>query len=131
MPLKLINATELRVGTFILIDNSPCVVKSMDVSKTGKHGHAKVRLEAVGVIDGKKRVMVMPGSERLSVPLIEKRKAQVLSVNKQEKKANIMDLESFETLVVQISNDLIEDIQEGSQVEYWDIENQKIIKRLI
>jgi len=131
MPLKLINATELRVGTFILIDNSPCVVKSMDVSKTGKHGHAKVRLEAVGVIDGKKRVMVMPGSERLSVPLIEKRKAQVLSVNKQEKKANIMDLESFETLFVQISNDLIEDIQEGSQVEYWDIENQKIIKRLI
>ena len=42
-----------------------------------------------------------------------------------------MDLETFETLDVTIDSNLIDDIQEKSQVEYWDVEGQKIIRRLI
>jgi len=131
MSLKLIYATELRSGGFAILDNVLCVVKSIDISKTGKHGHAKVRIEAIGIIDGKKHITIMPGSERVKVPIIEKRKAQVLSLNKEKKKANVMDLETFETLDVTIDSNLIDDIQEKSQVEYWDVEGQKIIRRLI
>jgi len=127
MVLKLINGTEIKVGTTVMINGAPCTVRSIDVSKTGKHGHAKVRFEAVGIIDGKKRVEMKPGHERFEVPMIEKRKGQVLSVS--GTRANIMDLESFETLEIDIAEDAAPDIKEGVDVEYWDIEGQKIIKR--
>ena len=124
---KIINATEAKPGTTIIIDGEACIVKSFDVSKTGKHGHAKVRIEAVGVIDGKKRVIARPGHERFEVPLITKRKAQILSIS--DNKTNVMDVESFENLDLDIPVDLEEPISEGDQVEYWDIEGVKLIKR--
>lgn len=132
MPLKLVNATELKVGSFAVIDNAPCIVKSIDISKTGKHGASKCRIEAIGIVDEKKRIAVMPGSERVAVPLIEKKKAQVLSIDKANAKASVMDLESFETIEAPIASDLMENIKENAQVEYWNIEGtEKIIKRLL
>jgi translation initiation factor 5A len=129
MVFKLINATEAKVGVNIIVDGTPCVVKKMDVSKTGKHGHAKVRIEAIGLIDGVKKVFVTPGHDRIEVPLVEKKKAQVLS--KSDKKASVMDLESFETIELNIPEDLAENIVENANVEYWDIEGTKIIKRTL
>ncbi|MCX8193937.1 MAG: translation initiation factor IF-5A [Candidatus Pacearchaeota archaeon] len=132
MPLKLVNATELRPGTYAVIENAPCVIKSVDISKTGKHGASKCRIEAIGIIDEKKRITVMPGSERVEIPLIEKRRAQVLSFDKQNAKANAMDLENFETIDLKVSSDLLDNLKENDQVEYWNVEGgQKIIKRKI
>jgi len=129
MPWKIINASEARVGTNVIIDSAPCTVKNMDISKTGKHGHAKVRMEAIGIIDGKKRVIMKPGHDRFEVPLVEKKRGQVLSVS--DGTASIMDVETFETLNVEMIAELKEDVKEGAQVEYWDIEGTKIIKRVI
>jgi len=131
MAFKIIDATVAKIGTTIMIENEPCTVRSFDVSKTGKHGHAKVRIEAVGVFDGKKRVIVKPGHERFEVPMINKRKAQVLSVNGNH--ASVMDLESFETmdLVIPDEEDLQSGIKEEAQVEYWEVEGRKIIKRML
>ena len=53
MVSKIINATEAKVGTNIILDGDPYTVKSMDVSKTGKHGAHKCRIEAVGMINPK------------------------------------------------------------------------------
>ena len=131
MPLKFINATELRKGSFAITSDEPSMIKNMDVSKTGKHGASNVRIEAEGVIDEKKRIVVMPGSEKVAVPLIEKHKAQVLSINKENKTANIMDLETFETLNINLALDMVDKTEENSNVEYWKIEGKKIIKRLI
>jgi len=130
MTLKLVNAHDLRQGSFAMIDGAPCVIKNVDISKTGKHGASKCRVEAIGIIDDKKRITVMPGAERVEVPIIEKRKAQVLSVDKQNAKASIMDLENFETIDSGIILDLLETIKENDNVEYWNVEGQRIIKRL-
>jgi len=128
MVLKIINATEAKKGTNIIVDGIPCMVKNIDVSKTGKHGHSKCKIEAVGIINSQKKVFVVPGHEKLQVPNVEKRKAQVLS--KGDKKANIMDLESFETLEVQCPDDeVFGQLEEKGNCEYWDIEGEKIIKR--
>lgn len=127
MVLKIINATDAKVGTTIIIDGEPCTVKSYDVSKTGKHGHAKVRLEAVGITDGKKRVIARPGHERFEVPLILKKKAQVLSVSGSD--VNVMDLESFESFDLPIPGDFEESLKSEDQIEYWDIEGAKIVRR--
>ncbi len=126
--MPLIEATQIKEGNNIIIEGHPCVVKSIDISKTGKHGSAKVRLEAVGIIDGKKRIMVKPGHERFEIPIIDKRKAQIISINE---KASIMDLESFETIEAEIDPELKEKLKEGIQVEYWNIEGKCMIKRIL
>ena len=129
MVFKVINATEAKPGINIIINGAPCSVKSQDISKTGKHGHAKCRIEAIGIIDSKKRVLVIPGHEKMEVPLIEKKKCQILSIIGD--KASVMDLESFETLDVKLGEELKEDIKEEDQAEYWKINEEKIIKRKI
>lgn len=127
MVLKIINATEARPGTSIMIDGEPYTIKKMDVSKTGKHGHSKVRIEATGIINNQKKVFVVPGHDRFDIPMVEKKKGQVLSVG--DGNVSIMDVESFETIDVPCPEDVIKDIQAGDTIEYWDIEGSKIVKR--
>jgi len=127
MVAKIINATEARVGTNIILDGQSYTVRKIDVSKTGKHGHAKCRVEAVGIISGQKKVFVVPGHEKFEVPLIEKKKGQVLS--KGDKKLSIMDLETFETIEVPCSEEILKEVEENSNVEYWNIEGEKIVRR--
>jgi len=129
MAFKLINASEARPGVAIMVDGTPCITKSNDISKTGKHGHAKCRIEAISVLDGKKKVFVAGGHERLDSPMINKNRAQVLSIS--ENKASVMDLESFETLEMVIPEDIQSELKDGDQVEYWVVEEHKIIKRKI
>lgn len=126
MVLKIINATEIKSGTSIIVEGTPCIVKSIDISKTGKHGHAKCRIEAIGIINGQKKVFVVPGHERIEVPLVDKRKAQVLSIGDN---VGVMDLENFETLDIPCDPELKTQIEVNSNIEYWDIEGEKIIKR--
>lgn len=127
MALKLINASEARPGVAIIVDGVPSIVKSNDISKTGKHGHAKCRIEAISIIDGKKKVFVAGGHERLDVPMIGKQRAQVLTV--MGEKASVMNLETFETIEVPMIEELKNELKDGDQVEYWDVEGVKIIKR--
>ena len=127
MVAKIINATEAKVGTNILVDGNACTVKKIDISKTGKHGHAKARIEAVGIITGNKKVFVVPGHDRLDVPSVDKRKGQVLSIGDS---ISLMDLESFETLDIDSPEEEIKSkLIEGENAEYWDIEGVKVIKR--
>ncbi len=126
MVLKIINATEAKVGTNILIEGEAYTIKKIDISKTGKHGHAKARIEAVGIINQQKKVFVVPGHDRLEIPMVDKRKGQVLSI---AEKVSVMDLETFETIDIYCPKEIKSELQENSNVEYWDIEGTKIIKR--
>lgn len=130
MALKLITAHEARPGTTILVEGNACIVKSNDISKTGKHGASKCRIECIGMIDGKKRIVAVPGSERFEVPLVEKKKAQVLSINATGDMANVMDLESFETMDLTIVEEARGTFNAEDQVEYMIVDEKvKVIKR--
>ncbi len=129
MVSKVIDATDMRIGSYILIDNVAHQVKKMDVSKTGKHGHAKVRFEAVSAFTGKKKVMVIPGHDKFEVPMIDKRPAQVLSVSGNT--ASLMDNENFENFDLEIPEELQGTVTDGCEVEYWNIEDDKLLKRVM
>lgn len=129
MVAKVIDATEMRLNTFLIIDGVVHQVKKFDISKTGKHGHAKVRFEAVNAFTGKKKVMVIPGHDRFEVPMINKKNAQVLSVHGEN--ASIMDSETFENFELAIPEELKDTIKEGSNIEYWDIEGENLIKKVL
>jgi len=129
MVLKILNAVEAKVGTNIVVDGEACTVKKIDISKTGKHGHAKARIEAVGMISGNKKVFVVPGHDRLEVPMVDKRKGQVLSMGD---RISLMDLENFETIEIPCSDEELKaSLKENDNVEYWDIEGVKLIKRRV
>lgn len=129
MVLKIIDATQVRSGTVIMIEGEPCTAKSNDISKTGKHGASKCRIEATGIFSGRKKVIAVPGHERFDVPLVEKKKAQILSVG--ETTASVMDLESYETLDLPFIPEVKESLAPEKQVEYWDIEGKKAIMRVL
>lgn len=128
MVLKIISATEAKVGTNILINKEPYTIKKIDISKTGKHGHAKARIEALGIINEQKKVFVIPGHDKLEIPSVNKRKGQVLSIGE---KVSVMDLENFETIEIACPEEIKSELKENCNVEYWEVEDEdtKIIKR--
>jgi len=128
MDKKLADASSLKVGGYVIIDGVACKVTSIQVSRPGKHGHAKSRIEASGLIDGQKKVIVMPSHDRIEVPIIEKKSAQVLSVSGDV--ANVMDMETYETFDLKVPLDLKDDVNEGVQVVYWTILGVKVLKKV-
>lgn len=118
----------LQKGNYVIMDGAACIVSDLKVSRPGKHGHAKVNLTAVGMIDGKKRNTVMPGHDNIEVPVIDKKNAQVLSISGNT--ANVMDMESYETFDVTIPADMQEQVKDGVTIVYWVILNDKILKQV-
>ncbi len=121
------SASELKSGSYVIFDDIACTVKTVEKSKTGKHGSAKCRIEAISIIDGKKIIKVMPGHEKVQVPIIDKENAQVLAVSGDT--ANVMDMTTYETFDLKIPDELKEDVKEGQQVVYWKIMGKKILKQ--
>ena len=118
----------LKKGNYAIIDDIACIIKDTQTSRPGKHGHAKVRLEAVGMIDEKKRIIVMPGHDNVEVPVIEKKTAQVLSVS--DDSANVMDNQSYETFDLKIPEELKGKVVEGVEIQYWEILGDKVMKEI-
>lgn len=111
----------VKIGSYIIIDNEPCRIVEYDTSKTGKHGHAKARVVAIGVFDGLKRSYLSPVSSMIEIPMIEKKSGQVISITGDS--LQIMDLETFETLETPFPKDqeVANQIIQGVEVEYWRV----------
>ncbi len=125
---KLVDAGSLKRGDTIILDGAPCKITDLATSRPGKHGHAKVNITAVGLLDEKKRNTVMPGHDRVEVPILEKKSAQVLSIS--GNKANVMDSESFETFELEIPEELQSQVKEGLEVMYWLLMGIKVMKQI-
>jgi len=118
----------LQKGHYVVMDGVASIVTNTQTSRPGKHGHAKVRLEAVGILDGKKRQTVLPGHDSIDATIIEKKNAQVLSIAGET--ANVMDSETYETFDLKIPEELKETCVEGCTVVYWIILNDKVMKQI-
>ncbi len=128
MATKIQSVGSLQKGSYVILEGAASKVADMQISRPGKHGHAKVRLTAVGLVDEKKRIVVMPGHDNVEVPIIEKKSAQVLSI--QDDTANVMDSETYETFDLKIPEELKDEVVEGVNVMYWVILNDKVMKQV-
>lgn len=119
----------LKENRYIVIDEEPCRIKKIDVSKPGKHGEAKARIEAIGIFDGKKHSMVNPVTHKVRVPIIDKKKGQVISLSGTE--AKIMDLNDYNTFNIAIDDDeILDNIEQGQEVNYMTAMGRKKITRV-
>ncbi|HDJ51155.1 MAG TPA: translation initiation factor IF-5A [Thermoprotei archaeon] len=109
---------ELRTGAYIVIDDEPCRIVEMSISKPGKHGDAKARIVAIGLFDGQKRSIVAPVKDKVKVPIVDKRQGQVIAIMGDT--VQIMDLDTYETLELPIPDDpeIRERLQPGKEVQY-------------
>jgi translation initiation factor 5A len=126
--VKLVPMGSLVKGRYVVVDGVASIVVDNTHSKPGKHGSAKSNLTAVGMLDGKKRNVVGPASQNIEVPLIEKKNAQILSVD--NGKANVMDMESYQTFDLTIPEDMKDTATAGAVVVYWVILDDLVMKSL-
>jgi len=125
--IKVVDVGDIKKGSYIIIEGNACRVNDVQVSRPGKHGHAKYRIVAIGLINEKKYDIVMPHAS-VEVPIIEKKTAQVLSIHNDA--ASVMDMESYETFELKIPEELKGQVAEGSNVLYWEILNDKVMKQI-
>ena len=117
---------ELKVGRYMMVDETPCKIMEINLSKPGKHGEAKARIVAIGIFDNQKKSVVFPVKHKVKVPIIEKKNAQVLSVANNE--AQLMDSETYETFVLPLEPDQIDKVKPGTEVSYWEaMETRRIM----
>ncbi|KKN50961.1 hypothetical protein LCGC14_0627500 [marine sediment metagenome] len=122
-----------------MVDDEPCVIKSTERSKSGKHGHAKVRVVCVGMFDNNKRSLTIPSGHMTEIPEIIKGIAQISFI--EDDLVNIMDVESYESMDVDWPQDddlnkKIKALQNDpdkistTQVEYWQLAGKTLINRV-
>ncbi|MDO8727275.1 MAG: translation initiation factor IF-5A [Candidatus Methanoperedens sp.] len=111
-----VEVRSLKEGRYVLIDDEPCVIKSMTHSKTGKHGSAKSRIDAIGIFDGTKRSIIAPVTEKIYVPIVDRKNGQVLSVSGDV--VQIMDNADYSTLELKIPEELKGKIVAGKDISY-------------
>ncbi len=120
---------ELKDGSYIILEDSPCRVVELEKSKPGKHGSAKVRIVAIDIFTGSKKSYVGPASSRIEIPIIEKGSGQVLSITGNT--VQLMDLQTFQTFDADsVEEDLMPKIKEGQEVEYWKVMGKVKIVRI-
>jgi translation initiation factor 5A len=128
MGVELTEVGKLREGKFIVIDGEPCKILGFATSAPGKHGHAKAKIDAVGLFDGQKRSIVRPTSAKVEVPIVERGNAQVLAIV--ESSAQLMDLSSYESFELPIPLELRGEVKEGVEVEYIQALGRRKIERV-
>ncbi|MDY7082811.1 MAG: translation initiation factor IF-5A, partial [Halobacteria archaeon] len=96
---------DLDEGSYVMIEEEPCVINSYSTSKPGKHGSAKARVEGKGVFDDQKRSFVQPVDADVQVPIIERKEGQVVSKTSEDI-VQVMDLDTYETFDMKIPEDM-------------------------
>ncbi len=123
-----------------MVDGEPCVIKSSERSKSGKHGHAKVRIVCVGVFDNNKRSITVPSGTLMEVPEIIKGNAQINYI--EDNVINLMNLDTYDSFDVQWpdNEELKKKLKElqanpskmaSAQVEFWTLAGKNLINRVI
>lgn len=120
---------EIKVGRFLLIDGVPCKVVDVETSSPGKHGSAKMRVTAIGIFDGQKKTLLQPSHAEVQVPVIKKKRGQVVSVG--EDTAQLMDPETYEVYEIKLTDEFKGKLTAGAEVEIMEAMGRKALSRIL
>jgi translation initiation factor 5A len=107
---------KLKEGRYMVIEDEPCRIVGISISKPGKHGAAKSRIEAVGIFDGVKRSVVQPVSQKVYVPIVERKSGQVITITGNV--IQMMDMKDFQTIEIPTDADKLAGIEVGKEIMY-------------
>ncbi|MFA7198578.1 MAG: translation initiation factor IF-5A [Methanoculleus sp.] len=107
---------KLKEGRYVVVDEEPCKIVSIAISKPGKHGAAKSRIDCIGIFDGVKRSIVQPVSAKTYVPIVERKTAQVISIAGAT--LQLMDAKDFEMFELTVAEDQASGLEPGQEIAY-------------
>jgi len=113
---------ELQEGNYVLIDDAACKIDAYSTAKPGKHGSAKARVEARGVFDNKKRSFSQPVDAKVWVPIVDRKQGQVVA-KESDTVVQVMDLDTFETITIEIPDDV--SVEPDDEIEYLEWEGKR------
>ncbi len=116
----------LKKGSFVLIDDVPCRVVSVNISKSGKHGAAKARVEGMGLVDGRRRDIIKPADAKVPVPILLKKQAQVLAIIGD--RVQLMDLTDYSNFELDIPEEMKGKLESGQEIMYYEIEGMRTLQ---
>ena len=111
-----VEVRNLKQGRYVIIDSEPCVIMGISISKTGKHGSAKSRIDAIGMFDSQKRSIVQPVTAKIDVPIVERKLGQVLSISNGI--VQLMNMEDYSTLELRITKKEEEKMKVGEDIQF-------------
>ncbi len=119
-----VEASKLKKGSYVIIEDEPCEVKEASKSMAGKHGHAKVSIRAESIFDGQSYRKKVGADHKMMAPTIEKKTGQIVS--KDGNMAQVMDLDTYQTEGMELPDDL--DVGEGGEISFWEVDGRKLVK---
>ncbi|MEM0143128.1 MAG: translation initiation factor IF-5A [Candidatus Micrarchaeaceae archaeon] len=120
---------ELKIGRYVLIEDIPCKVVDIEVSSPGKHGSAKMRITAIGIFNGQKKTLLKPSDADVEVPIIDKKKAQVVSIEGDT--VQLMDLNTYEVYSVPMIDEFRGKLKSGNEVEVLEAMGKRALSRIL
>ena len=127
--VSLVPMKEIRTGRYILIDGIPCRVIDIETSAPGKHGSAKMRVTAIGMFEGQKKTILMPSHAEIEVPVITKRKAQIVSIG--DSTVQLMDSETYEVFDLPITEEFKGKLKSGAEAEVIEAMGRRALSRVL
>lgn len=123
------SANELKEGKYLLVEDIPCRIVQIETSKSGKHGGAKMRITAIGIFDGQKKVLLAPGDQDVEVPIIERRNVLIMSVD--GKTAQVMDKDNPADMYdLAIPEEMVSNAEAGKEAEVLEAMGRRKMERI-
>jgi len=113
---------DLQEGNYVIVEDAACKIDGYSTAKPGKHGSAKARIEARGVFDGKRRSLSQPVDAKIWVPIIDRKGGQIVS-KESDTVVQVMDLETYETVTMEIPSDV--EVNPDDEIEYLEWEGKR------
>ncbi len=86
-----IEANHLKIGSYVMICDFPCRIKTIKKSKTGKHGHAKCNIVGIDVLYGKKYNEVHAGHIMMRAFEFDKKQYELTNVDEKQGFFDLME----------------------------------------
>ena len=123
--VNLAQMKDIKEGKFVVIDDEPCKVTSVQKSKPGKHGAAKMRVEGMSLFTGSKKSLLKSVDGQCEIPVLTRIRAQVVA-NMGGNKLQFMNLETYETFELDVEPEF-GSLQSGKEIELQDVMGKKMI----
>ena len=121
-------ASELKKGDYFKHNNEILRLVRKEIVVYGTHSHSKLKLFVQALDKKGEKTINLHHTDKIEILDIIRKAAQVIS--KTPEKVQIMDNVSFETLDADADEELINEINEGDEVTFIDLDGDiKILEK--
>ena len=113
------SASELKKGSYFIYNNEPVRVNRKEVIVYGTHSHSKLKLFIQGLNKKGEKSINLHHTDKVETVDITRKTGQVIS--KTNDKVQIMDNVSYETLDGNATEEIFNELNEGDQVIFVDL----------